>query len=574
MKRTVRSKYDTDWCMKKLFSCLISDSLVAWGGEKVFDIPVDVTQDIRDYCFPSKFCWNDAYKLKWHYQLESFLQRYRFKDEPLDNEGLGKVTMDKFRKNLLRVSKVRIGTPLTDPVIGLAKQKIAHILGDFCEEELMQVCKFGTRSTVGNPLAKSYLDLKLYGPITGSARQIDWFRSVYLPTDPILSEIMVDAKYQSVFGLKVTLVPKSYKIKRPILANTLIGNFHSAGLGDMLVSRLKDEGLDIKRLQDKHRRIVKGFSVDRSHVTADLSAASDSITVDLVQRLLPKDWYEALNLDTFPVIEVEGKFLPNPCFCTMGIGYTFPLQTLIFYSLLLAIKELAQCSKGFCSVYGDDLIYPTGIHKYVVVIFPLLGFQLNMDKTYAEEHFRESCGADFCRGVDVRPFKPMATCERLSKYDYSRFIYKLINGLLERWNHVEVPKSLYFLYGELCNSMMEILVVPPSFPATAGIKVDKPWHSPLPLFTSIPKWKYRKKTGTCSWVFDRLSDRGSNRTVRRQLPYYWDKLRSFPEDEPVHCYASSRDVIDWIRVKNGTLVPYVTRKGVQKSTREIGRAHV
>lgn len=605
MKRTVKSRIDTDWTMKELFRCLLSDSRAAVGFQIAPDLSRLSTAEARAYVFPSMFCWNDPYLLKWHYQLASLWQRYRFSDEPLNDKQLDEVTMEKFRNNLDRVAAITLDHPLVSSVLRKAREICCRIVGDFSEDDLNKVCKFGSRSTVGNPLAKAYLDLKLAGPITGSCSQLNWFYGEYLKSDLLLLEIIEKSEIQKVEYLKVVPVPKSWKIKRSILANTLIGNFHSAGLGQLLVDALKSEGLDIRRLQEVHRRLVKLLSVTRTHATGDLSLASDSIIRLLVKALLPNTWVEAMDIDHFPLIDVDGKVMKNPCYCTMGIGFTFPLQTLIFYSLLSAIKELAGCTKGFISVYGDDLIYPRSLHRHVEIIFPLLGFILNKDKTYAEEYFRESCGADFYRGVDVRPFKPMATCERLNKHNYSRFIYKLINGLLERWDKVEIPQTLYFLYKELANSTMEILVVPPSFPATAGIKCESPCPR-LPNFAQLPKWRWNRKEKTVMWCFARLSDQDDSRTVRRQMPYYWLNLRRQQElQEPVRnygpatpellrimasyykrmfheeehgrnpsYYGESREVLRWIRHReNGKLIPYVTRKAEKQAVRTTAHVH-
>jgi hypothetical protein len=240
--------------MKELFRCLLSDSRAALGFSIAPDLSRLSTAEARDYIFPSMFCWNNAYTLKWHYQLSSLWQRYRFKDEPLDDKQLDKVTMEKFRNNLVRVASIELDHPLVSSVVRKAREICHRILGEFPVGELNEVCKFGSRSTVGNPLAKSYLDLKLAGPITGSCSQLRWFYDEYLKTDLLLCEIVGKSEPIKVDYLKVALVPKSYKIKRPILPNTLIGNFHSAGVGELMIERLKSAGLDIRRLQNKQRK--------------------------------------------------------------------------------------------------------------------------------------------------------------------------------------------------------------------------------------------------------------------------------------------------------------------------------
>ena len=84
----------------------------------------------------------------------------------------------------------------------------------------------------------------------------------------------------------------------------------------------------------------------------------------------------------------------------MGNGYTFELETLLFYCLVEAV-----CGKdGRLSVYGDDIICPSNRAAVVTRLLKFCGFSLNEDKSFSEGFFRESCGGHFYRGVDVKPF--------------------------------------------------------------------------------------------------------------------------------------------------------------------------
>jgi hypothetical protein len=84
----------------------------------------------------------------------------------------------------------------------------------------------------------------------------------------------------------------------------------------------------------------------------------------------------------------------------MGNGYTFELETLIFYALVRAV-----CGKeGTVSVYGDDLIYPSRFVGPVRELLAFCGFETNVEKSFSTGNFRESCGGHYFKGHSVTPF--------------------------------------------------------------------------------------------------------------------------------------------------------------------------
>lgn len=87
-------------------------------------------------------------------------------------------------------------------------------------------------------------------------------------------------------------------------------------------------------------------------------------------------------------------------FSSMGNGYTFELETLIFAALAHACGgKVGQDT----FVYGDDILVPTEISADVLALLRYSGFTPNQKKTFTTGHFRESCGGDFLMGHDVRP---------------------------------------------------------------------------------------------------------------------------------------------------------------------------
>jgi hypothetical protein len=89
----------------------------------------------------------------------------------------------------------------------------------------------------------------------------------------------------------------------------------------------------------------------------------------------------------------------------MGNGFTFELETLIFYVICAVCCELHGLTpRGAVHVYGDDLIIPTTVAGTALSLLKYLGFTPNAKKTFLSGVFRESCGGDYFEGADVRPF--------------------------------------------------------------------------------------------------------------------------------------------------------------------------
>jgi len=152
--------------------------------------------------------------------------------------------------------------------------------------------------------------------------------------------------------------------------------------------------------QTLHQSMAREASRSGSHATIDLEAASDSISYELVRFLLPRDWFELLDSLRSPFTLVRGKWVKLEKFSSMGNGYTFELETLIFAALAKACGGV-DLGSDF-SVFGDDIIIPTEFASDLVSVLKFCGFSLNEKKSYLSGSFRESCGGDFFDGASVR----------------------------------------------------------------------------------------------------------------------------------------------------------------------------
>lgn len=197
---------------------------------------------------------------------------------------------------------------------------------------------------------------------------------------------------------KLNFVPKNAKTHRAVMVEPSLNVMFQLGIGDHIAVRLARFGVDI-RDQSLNQRLAREGSFTGALATLDLSAASDTISRELVYHLLPVDWF--LMLDSFctRTVEYDGVVRKLAKFSTMGNGFTFALETLIFWGLARAASE----NKEVVSVYGDDIIVETHRYPLLCEVLQCCGFTVNREKSFASGPFRESCGKDYYRGIDIRP---------------------------------------------------------------------------------------------------------------------------------------------------------------------------
>jgi hypothetical protein len=213
----------------------------------------------------------------------------------------------------------------------------------------------------------------------------------------------------------ITTVPKSAKTHRPIAISTNLDMFLQLGVKTVMERRLKKVGVDLTDqsrnqkyafLGSKHA-YIDGVSNETQFSTIDLAAASDTISFEIVKLLLPRQWFAVLcDLRFTRGLAPDGTSVEYEKFSAMGNGFTFPLESLIFYAIARAVAEDFghYSTPNDISVYGDDVIVRLPIASAVRDAYHWAGFTLNDEKSFFEGPFKESCGADFFNGASVRPF--------------------------------------------------------------------------------------------------------------------------------------------------------------------------
>lgn len=219
-------------------------------------------------------------------------------------------------------------------------------------------------------------------------------------------------------GSELTTVPKNQDTERTIAIEPSGNMALQLAAGAYLEGVLRYIGLDIRCQQPINRALAHRGSIDGSIATVDLKSASNMHLIDLVRLLYPKRWFAFLMAVRSPEIKLpNGEWVKLHMMSTMGNGFTFPLMTLSLIALIYgyrcrtATNPTLYVDWSQTAVFGDDIIIPVSEYELAVETLEHAGFVVNLDKSYSEGPFRESCGGDYFAGVDVSPFycKSLAT---------------------------------------------------------------------------------------------------------------------------------------------------------------------
>jgi hypothetical protein len=318
-------------------------------------------------------------------------------------------------------------------------------------------------------------------------------------------------------GNRLSFVPKTTEISRTICTEPNLNMLFQKGIGSFLEEQLARRWkLHMSDQQLINRRMARLGSIDGSYGTIDLSSASDSVSLNLLRDILPPFVMRWLEHTRSPSVTLPGgKKVQLHMVSSMGNAFTFPLQTILFASIVVTSYDLLgiplikrSTIKGRTSksmnfgVFGDDIIVTRESYNFIVQALELFGFEVNTAKSFNTGHFRESCGGDYFRGDDIRGVY-------LKHLSTSADVYSIINRLV-RWS-ARSGIMLHRTIGYLL-TLVDFLPVPPDAGDTEGIK--------LPCAPSgMPR---DKNTGGV--IYSYLS----SRPMSYRLPTADDELRHYP----------------------------------------------
>lgn len=214
---------------------------------------------------------------------------------------------------------------------------------------------------------------------------------------------------------EVVIVPKDSRGPRIISKEPMHLLRGQMSYFDWLSSSLERDSQQRINFSDQsiNRKLACKGSTDRSIATLDLEKASDMMSLKLARGVFRYSpairWFIENARSTSSILPVSGEEVRLNKLSGMGSGITFPTMALLIQcSIVYSVKQrfpnyrLDDIKKNVY-VYGDDIVVPTSWYNCAVAGLTASGFKVNNSKSYRNSHFRESCGGDFYKGVDVGP---------------------------------------------------------------------------------------------------------------------------------------------------------------------------
>lgn len=419
------------------------------------------------------------------YSALNLVKKYPYLRLPGVNPSI--IAMEKFLLSETRCRQVNFS--FTHPsliphdamvLLTTARREVRRILGKFCLDDIVPFLShgpgatFGTRKDRGHPWYK-FGDQK--PTVTGECLALHNHFIKYCELwGNIHNENGIDPLI--VLGSKVTTVPKDARCDRIIAIEPLLNMFYQKGIGGLMRSRLKRYGCNLNDQTVNQSLALKG-SIDNSLATIDLSSASDSVSRGLVEFLLPPDWLLFMNATRSNYTTAFGERIFLQKYSSMGNGFTFELESLIFLALCRAVA--GNSKESVISVYGDDIIVDRTMVPKVINLLQVCGFTTNVEKTFTDGPFRESCGKHYFLGHDVTPLYVKADIHTQDRYlwylnSIKRLAYRLFGmgyGCDQRL------RKLYFVIYSLLNPKYRSLSIPEGF-GDGGVVRDFDECSPRP----------------------------------------------------------------------------------------------
>lgn len=205
---------------------------------------------------------------------------------------------------------------------------------------------------------------------------------------------------------KIACVLKNSKTSRTIAKEPELNNWIQSGIDAEMRSLLrKNLNVDLRDQTVNQHMAREGSLPDvcNPYVTIDVKSASNGVFTALARYLLSPEWFTLLKECRSPYGEFpDGTLHRYGLFATMGNGFCFPLESLIFGAICVAASRYTRSPVDF-RVYGDDIIVRQNEALVVIELLKSFGFRVNIDKTFIFGPFRESCGADWYSGRLVTP---------------------------------------------------------------------------------------------------------------------------------------------------------------------------
>jgi len=296
-------------------------------------------------------------------------------------------------------------TARLEAIISIARRKISEVLGLRNQAQFDFGWGPGATFTIKSDVGWDTKILEKRISVTASAlplaqttigADLHWCHARGIPADAPCS--LLQSEFVVVPGNRITTVPKNAKTDRTIAIEPTANIFLQKGIGSWLRQRLGK----VARLSLNDRTLNQKFAARLDYATIDLAAASDTISIEIVKLLLPEEWIFLLDALRSPKYQLGGTWRSYEKWSSMGNGYTFELESLIFWALCVATLSI-DSDRSHAVVFGDDILVPVHSAESCIATLIEFGFEVNQKKTHFRYLYRESCGAHFYNGLLVTP---------------------------------------------------------------------------------------------------------------------------------------------------------------------------
>lgn len=305
-------------------------------------------------------------------------------------------------------------------------RKIGKILGTYRKEDFFSLGAWGPGSTI-----------QVTGNDTGAIKKFRCERQITaklytLIKDELVNEYpnwfpnqdVVDRLVQVTCSELLT-VHKNAMTDRTIFKEAGITTWFQKSIGQSIRRCLMRHGYDLNSTEHS-KEIARQGSITGRSVTVDFENASNTIAKLMIRESIKDEvWYTLLDSCRTPSYTLDkGKsFHIFEMFSSMGNGYTFELESLIFVAAAEACHDYLGLAYDDISVHGDDITINTEAYDLYRHFCEFLGFRVNEQKSFSSGYFRESCGAYFYDGSDVKPYFLK------EKSNDAKSIFRLANGV-------------------------------------------------------------------------------------------------------------------------------------------------
>jgi hypothetical protein len=299
------------------------------------------------------------------------------------------------------------------------QQEIAFLLGDTSDwvDAMPTSIRLTNGATEDRSRRRSLPFLKITGKLRGPRTIVPYLGKLLLKYGVDLTS----CAFTDVSRNVLAFVPKNWKTFRTIAKEATHCLPFQLSLDSFLKDKLKGWGINLAS-QARNQEFARMGSLDGTVATIDLAMASDTLSYNAVALLLPWPWFDLLCSFRSTCYAAPWGLGVYAKFSSMGNGYTFSLETLIFAAACRAVGSRRY------AVYGDDIALETDLAPDLVRLLKFLGFKVNEEKSFMnrDSRFRESCGCDYYKGELITPFY-LRECPR--EDDHAGMSHAL-NGLI------------------------------------------------------------------------------------------------------------------------------------------------